>query len=149
MAQNLRQATIISPSTLAPFTGDNVLTAVYTGWVSGTFACPGVEHGCEEINVLLDFNFDGATEIEILPEHATVDDPTTWYPAMKLNSSDEAMPSTVKLLPANMLTDPGQLDLPFLVSGFSWFRLRAKATGAGASTTLQAKITAGGGWRGT
>ena len=141
MGQNLMQGVVITPTS-------NVVTNVYTGWVSSPLHIQGVEHGAEEVNLLLDIAWGTATQIDLLVEHATRDDPTTYYPAGKIDSSDEVVPDVVILKPGNMLASPSKIDLSFRVPAMSAMRLTAKATNPSGATTLDAKLSAGGGWRG-
>jgi len=135
MANELGQATILTPIL------SNVLTAAFGGWVSQTFWVEGAPENASWMNFMMEFSFDGATEIEVRAEHMTKDDLTTWFPFAKLNSSDEVVADTFKLIPGSGLTEA---DLELQVGSVAAVRLNAKATGPGAATTLDAKVTAGG-----
>jgi len=148
MANQLAQAQNLSPITLDPANPNaNDLTAAFAGWASKFFSPEGVANantptGVRRVNVQFRFDFQGATSIEILPELAAVNTVGTPAPGGKVDSAGDAFLDTVNLLPANMLSDPGSIDLGFDVEAASRIRFSARFTGAGAPT-LEAWVTAG------
>lgn len=126
----------------------NDLTGAFAaGWVSEWYSCEGTPHhggkqSTREVNVRFDYAFDGATEIEILPELATTGTKATPAQAAYRDSAGDSQLDLLTLAPANMFSDPGAIDHSFSIQAASLIRFRARAIG-GATPTLQAHITAG------
>lgn len=139
----------ISPLVLAPdVPTSNNLTAAFAGWASDWYSCEGTpNHGLyqstREVNVRFDYDFSGATAIEIYPELATPSTKGSPAPAAFRDAAGESQIDQLNILAANMLTTPvGSIDHSFSVQGASQIRFRARAIG-GATPSLAASITAG------
>jgi len=150
MSSQLLKPQDISPQTLAPDDATaNEVGAAFGDWQSAFYSAPGTpnsgpEQSASEINVRFDFSFGGATAIEILPELAsraggTRADPS---PAGYRDSAGDAQLDVITLVPANMLADPGSIDLAFSVKAAEDIRFSARAIGGG-TPTLAASVTAG------
>ena len=131
----------------------NQVTAAYGTlaggeWVSKDYYLPGTPNGAEEVALLFDYVFGPATLIEIVPEHATPDDPTTFYPMVRLDATGQLVLDTWQVLPGNM-TLPGQtsFEISYKLKSGDRFRVRARSVAGDATTTLAMKIVAGGGGR--
>lgn len=149
MANNLTFAQDVQPTSKQPPDANDIVTVAFGGWTSKIFWVQGTEHGSEEVNFKLNFDFDGATSIELLPELFKPGNDSDSYPAGKLNLNSEAVLDTILLLPANMLTSPvGTIDLPFKVRAGSGIRLNARRVGGAAPTLTPVTVESGGGWRG-
>ena len=172
MANNLKQPVEVSPGvrdTNNDGTPDaNTIGAAFgtvkgTDWVSEWFKVDGVEHGAEELAVMLHVDWSGGSQIDLLPqfqhrEAAMPQDPIgqtreqvalpiVEFDGARLNASFEAEQDVIALLQANFRTDPGTQEFAFAVRGVSQVRFLARNPAAGAPV-LRMQLLAGGGWRG-
>lgn len=150
MANQLSKAHDISPSTLAPDDATaNNLGADFdpAQWASAWYACEGTpNHGPKqstgELNLRLDYAFDGATAIEILPQFADFETTATPASGGYRDAAGDVQRDVITLEPGNVVDDPGAIDIPLNIRAASHVRILARAVG-GTTPTLQASITAG------
>lgn len=138
MSNQLNGAEVITPPS-------NVVTAVLTGWESKGYNVPGTPNGAEEVNFLLEWAWGAATAFEVFPEHASPDAPTDFYPLGRIDATGDVFNDAFTIEAINLEPAQVRIDLNLKVKGGEWVRLRARAVGPSGATTLDAKVTAGGG----
>ena len=170
MANNLRKPVEISPGARDTNNANTVANAAFTedpasGWVSQWFDVEGTPHGSEEVSLMVNVDWNGATDIGLLvqaehqrPAELARDDgvgltpdtaiPQDVYTMGRLNSSFEVEQDEITLLQANFLTDPGSMEMALQVKGISRLRVLARRPTAGGPPTLRIQVLSGGGWRG-
>lgn len=172
MANNLRQPVEISPGvrdTNADGTPDsNVPTVTFgevlgTNWVSEWFDVQGVEHGAEEILVMVYVDWLTADTIDLFQQFRHRDPavpqdpkglvreaealPIPIFDGVRLTAMEVYEQDITQLARANFRTDPGSQVFSLPVKGVGQIRFLARANAMLPEFRMQ--ILAGGGWRGS
>ena len=172
MANNLKQPVEVSPGVRdtnedgTPDTNEPAAafgTTKGTDWVSEWFSVDSVEHGAEEVSIMVHVDWAGGSQVDLLPqfqhrEAAMPQDPRglvreqealpiVEFDGARLNASFEAEQDVITLLQANFRTDPGTQEFAFQVQGVSQVRFLARNPAAG-NPILRMQLLSGGGWRG-
>lgn len=166
MANNMVQPVEISPVVVDP-TKTNIVNSAFgvgaANWFSAWVPIQGVERGAEELSLMVYVDWQGAAQVDLLPQFRHVFPakpldpigrpleeaalPIEEFDGARLDATFQLEQDTITLLAANFRTDPGAQEIALAVSGVSEVRFLARAPAGAPVMRIQA--LAGGGWRGS